>query len=82
VLAPDTYSDRVARFGCGALVGGVVVIGTLLGGAFYDLLERPLNNSLWFVIGFAIALPIGLGALSVAGGWRVPEKLSKWLFNL
>jgi hypothetical protein len=82
LISPDSRSDRIARFGCGALVGLVLVVGTLLGQGFYRFLEGPLNRSLLFVWTFALGMPAALGTLSVVLGWQLPEKLAEWLLNL
>jgi hypothetical protein len=77
---PESH-DRVARFGCGILVGLVMVVGTLLGSSFYGLLGPWLERSQAFVWLFAAGLPILLGVASMVFGWRLPETLAKWMLG-
>jgi hypothetical protein len=78
----EQYTDRMARFGCGALIGVVLVLGTLFGGVFYRLFRAQFESSTGFVWAFAIGLPLLIGILSVVIGWSLPEKLANILLKL
>jgi hypothetical protein len=77
----ETREDKVARFGCGALIGVAIVVGTLLGNGFYELMRLQLERPM-LAWAFGLGFPIGLGALSVAIGWSLPQKLASWLFKM
>ncbi len=71
----DTVADKVARFGCGAILGVFVLMGVLLAGFF-----EPFGMT-GVVIG-AVVLVVGAGIACVTHGdpaIQILWKLIKWL---
>jgi predicted lysophospholipase L1 biosynthesis ABC-type transport system permease subunit len=75
-------NDKLARFGCGALVGAVLAGGTLLGQGLYPLFDASFERHPALFWAAVFGLPGALGGLSLLGGWRVPQKLADWLLRL
>ena len=74
-FAKDTPFNKVLRFGCGAILGGLIVVGVLMFG-----LLQPFGAT-GVIIGSVIAVGVS-GLVSVTHGEaaiRVLLKLIRWL---
>lgn len=76
---PASATQRVMRFGCGVVLGAVLVLATLLGTGWISLAGPTLDAIPWGIATFAIAAPLILGVLAMLRGDRFIEHLLRFI---
>ncbi len=78
----DTTADRVFRFGCGAVVGGLVTVSGLVGYSMPGVALVPLAVLPDGMVILLVGVPVAAGVAAVLAGNRLIESCLEWLRNL
>ncbi|MGE0455342.1 MAG: hypothetical protein AB7O37_15440 [Vicinamibacteria bacterium] len=81
-LHKDTTADKVFRFGCGVIVGGLVTVSGLVAysmpGVALVTLASPPGGEVILLVG----VPLAVGVAALLGGNRLIESCLEWLRKL